>query len=373
MATVQVSPAVLKWAALQAGSTAEEVANRVSVRDQEKILSGGLTEAQAIKFAKLTATPLGLLFLSSPPPPRTVPIADFRVPQERESLGRQFFEVFDDIVLKQAWYRDYLLENDVTPLPFVGKFARGDAAIPTVAASIREALGFTEADRSAVSTPEQLFSLLSAKAEAAGVLVFKNGVVGNNTARPLSERQFRGFAIADDIAPVIFVNGADAPSAWVFTLAHELAHLWLGESGVSDVRHNTSVVSEQRCNKIAAEFLLPRVEFVAAWGSVAGGDIERVDVLRRRFCVSALVVAFRASDLGLAASSVATPYLAQGKASKKPSSGGDFYATLAVRNSKRFSSRVASLAVAGQITFKEAGRLLNVNPNAISEFHARLG
>lgn len=371
---MQVSPAVLKWAALQAGSTAETIAGRVSARDRDKILAGGLSEAQVIKFSKLTSTPLGLLFLPSPPAPREIPIADFRTPIDSEQLSREFFEVFDDIEIKQDWYRDYLVANEAASLPFIGKFANGKAPVEVIAGSIRETLGLTQADRAAVSTPEQHFALLAAKAEGKGILVFKNGVVGNNTRRHLSERQFRGFAIVDDLAPVIFVNGADAPNAWVFTLAHELAHLWLGESGISDVRHNSSVASEQRCNKIAAEFLLPRAEFVEAWSSAPSSAVDRVDFLRKRFCVSALVVAFRASDLDLADPSVAAPILAAGKAPKKSGNGGgDFYATLAIRNSKRFSSRVAALAVSGAMTFKEAGRLLNVNPNSIAEFHARLG
>lgn len=374
MATVQVSPAVLKWAAIQAGRSVEEIAGLVSPRDMQKILAGGLTEAQAIRFSKLTTVPLGLLFLPKPPSARETPIADFRTPAEREPLGREFFEVFDDIALKQDWYREYLLANEVAPVSFIGKFARNKASDETIAASIRERLGISRADREAVATPEQHFALLAAKSEEAGILVFKNSVVGNNTRRHLSERQFRGFAIADDLAPVIFVNGADAPNAWVFTLAHELAHLWLGESGISDVRHNSVVASERRCNRIAAEFLLPRAEFIEAWSSAPGSPTDRVDLLRRRFCVSSLVVAFRASDLDLADASVAAPFLAAGKAPKKKGKGGgDFYATLAVRNSKRFSSRVAGLAVSGAITFKEAGRLLNVNVNSVAEFHARLG
>jgi len=372
MTMLRLSPSVLEWAASQAGSSVEDVARRVSTKDQGRIVTGGLTEAQVVKFSKITSVPLGFLFFSQPPAPRDMPIADFRTLPDSEPLGREFLEVYDDIVFKQSWYKNLLAEGAAKSLPFIGRFANSTESFEVIASDMRVVLGVDSTSVASLPSPNSLYTMLAAKAEAVGVLIFKNSVVGNNTSRPLSAKQFRGFVISDQYAPVVFINGADSQSAWAFTLAHELAHLWLGETGVSDVRIGTADSSEKRCNSIAAEFLLPREEFILYWKNLDGNVIERVEQCRVYFRVSALAIAYRAIDMGLADSKIYA-FFAQraGSVVKSEAAGGDFYSTLAVRNSKTFSRRVVRLAVSGQITLKEAGRLLNVNPNKIASFYAR--
>jgi hypothetical protein len=107
-----------------------------------------------------------------------------------------------------------------TPLAFVGKH-QANASPRALAAAIFQDLKLDVATMRKANTPEALYAYLSQSAERAGVLVFKNGVVGNNTRRGLPVSQFRGFAIVDPYCPVVFVNGADAKAAWAFTLLHE--------------------------------------------------------------------------------------------------------------------------------------------------------
>ena len=373
METITLSPDVLSWAASQVGSTLDEIARKISKRHFSKIAGGLLTSAEAVKFSEKTQTPLGYLFLHSPPAPRELPIADFRTLPASDRLSKDFFDVFDDIDYKQSWYRDYLLSVGAEPLAFVGKFAKEPPAAKVVADDMRNILEYDVSEGAGLGSSDELFSLLVSKCEKAGILVFKNGVVGNNTRRRLAVSEFRGFAISDSIAPVVFINGTDAPAAWLFTLAHELAHIWLGESGVSDAAWKTQNSHERFCNAIAAEFFVPKADFAREWNKAADLDpMGKIESFRRHFKVSTLVLARTALELGLVGQSFYSSIYtaARGKA-KNEKSGGNFYATLGTRNSKTLSRRVADLAVSGGISLRLAGRLLNTNPNNVLTFHAK--
>lgn len=373
MNTIQLSPTVLDWAASQAGESLYDFAKRISKRSAEKIVEGILTNAQVIKFAKTSGVSLGDLFLEAPPPPRQLPVADFRTLQFAFPLSRDFFDTFDDIEFKQAWYREMLVAQEHEPLDFVGKFKNKRPTAQNLAKEIRTTIGFSDGDLAHLRNPDELFSLLALKCEALGILIFKNGIVGNNVHRPLSVGEFRGFALADELAPTIFINGADAPAAWVFTLAHELAHIWLGDSGVSDADPNAENDTERFCNSVAAEILVPSKSFLALWENAANSPThEKLEQARRTFKVSSLVIARRALDLSLIDKATYREIYDQARHRKSNSSGGgDFYRTLAVRNSKKFSSEVAGLAISGSITLGQAGRLLNTNPNNVVKFYAK--
>jgi hypothetical protein len=123
--------------------------------------------------------------------------------------------------------------GEAEPLGFVGSFETGADPV-ALAADMRRQLGIGE-DFSRVSKSwSDHVARLSRAADAAGILVFRSGIVGGNTRRPLSVDEFRGFALCDELAPVVFVNAADYKAAQSFTLAHGLAHLWIGKSGVSN-------------------------------------------------------------------------------------------------------------------------------------------
>jgi Zn-dependent peptidase ImmA (M78 family) len=370
--TLRVSTEVLDWAAAQVGTTLREFARQISRRSADKIIEGTITGSQAVKIAKKAGIPLGYLFLEKAPAPRTLPIADFRTIRHAKPLGKDYYAIYDDIEQKQTFYRDHLIATGVAPRGFVGRFRGRQVPAAQVAADIRKVLGYSGAHALKIEKPEDLFSELAALSEAAGILVFKNGVVANNTRRALSVQEFRGFCVSDEYAPVIFVNGKDAPAAWVFTLAHELAHIWMGDSGISDAAPNSKNEQERFCNAVAAEFLVPEQEFRDTWKATVGDAATKIERVRRHFRVSGLVIALRALHLDLISQATYDAVYEEAKRHRaRDTDGGDFYRTLAVRNSKAFSRRVADLAVSGAITLREAGDLLNINPNYVTAFHAR--
>src|SRR5262249_54284267 len=147
-------------------------------------------------------------------------------------------------------------ESEGDRVEFVGSLTT-ETPITEAAATMREALNFGVEDRGATWT-DALRSLID-RAENAGVLVMVNAIVGSNTHRRLDPDEFRGFALVDPFAPVVFVNGADTKSAQIFTLAHELAHMWLGETALSNATllSTPDTAIEGWCNRVAAEFLVP--------------------------------------------------------------------------------------------------------------------
>lgn len=331
-------------------------------------MQGQLTSPQAEKVAKLTGVPFGLLFLQKPPEIARPAIPDLRQTAEPSPLSRDFREVWEDALRKQQWYKDRLLELGATPLSFVGRF--GDSALrkpEDIANDLVTVLALTPALRAVAKTADEYFSLIADRAEAVGVLVMKSGIVKSNTRRPLSVKEFRGFAIVDPLAPLVFVNGRDAMVASVFTLVHELAHIWLGQSGVSDLRSHLLKGIERVCNQVAAEVLVPRAEFLRQWE--LGDDLGR---LAKVFRVSRLVIARRALDLVKIDQAAYDAIARATLVNTRTSSGGSPYRTIPTRNSKRLTAALVKSALAGETLLREAASLLSVRPETVMELGRRV-
>lgn len=372
MGTLQISPDILRWVADQRGLSLDALVGLLNVPGKlDKFKAGKLSVAQTETLAKKTHIPFGYFFLDTPPATVERSLPDLRQMPNHEPLSVDFFDVLDDILRKQHWYQEYLQEQGAQPLDFVGKY-RFTAKLPVeqIANDIQNILGLAEDERKQCKDYSAFYSLLSDKAESIGILVFKNSIVKSNTHRSLSVNEFRGFAIADPLAPAIFINGKDSEAAWIFTLAHELAHIWLGESGISDLpeKQQSATNIETYCNQIAAEILTPRRQFLQAWEQMT--DLK-FDQLSKAFKVSKLVVARRALDLGKI--DWAT-YQGVARASKKTtrSEGGSPYYTYPVRNSKRLTRAIVANAISGHMMLREAANLLNVRPETVMELSKRL-
>ncbi len=296
-----INPAVLRWARGRMGMDIGAAATAAGVKPEQlaRWETGDdlPTFRQAQNMAQALHAPFGFFFLPQAPEDEPL-LPDLRTVGGRP-VGTPSVNLLDTVkqaLQRQAWYVEYQQEQGLAALPFVGKF-RLDASPLAVAADIRAVLG-VELEHGQRKWDDYQRDLVQG-AEQAGVLVMRSGMVGNNTHRKLDVSEFRGFAISHAVAPVVFINSADAPTARLFTLMHELAHIWFGSSGISNGDTANARQEEIACNAVAGEFLAPAVVFRRLW---TGGEKDlpvRFAALAQRFHVSQLVIARRALDLGL--------------------------------------------------------------------------
>ena len=374
METLQISPSILNWAADKSGLSLDALVDLLDKpKKHDDLVAGKFSITDAEKLAKKAHIPFGYLFLEQPPQSQQNTLPDLRQVPDHQPLSKDFYATLNDVMRKQQWYLEFLQEQGAEQLNFVGKYPFSTKLqAEAIAIDIQETLALTEQERKQCKDYKAFFSLLSEKAENIGILVFKNSIVQSNTKRSLSVSEFRGFAIADPLAPLIFINGKDSEAAWIFTLAHEIAHIWLGESGVSDIpaqKQSDNNKVEVFCNRIAAEILTPRKQFLKAWAETDKPDFAQ---LSKYFNVSQLVIARRAFDLGKINWQTYQDIAEKSKARKRTDSGGDPYRTYPIRNSKRFTKAIVAQAMSGHTMLREAASLLNVKPDTVMELSKRL-
>lgn len=370
-----ITPQVLTWAIERSGQSRESIAAhlRIKLEDLKRWESGAAPQfSKAERLASYLRVPFGVLFLSEPPD-MSVKLPDMRRLPVSYKQSPDFIELVYDAMIRQDWYRDWMKAEDEAPLPFVAKFSI-KSSTKTVAADIRKALGMGPALRQSVKRQTQYMTALSDAAESLGVLVMRSGYVKNFNLRPVSVSEFQGFALADPLAPVVFVNANDYDTAQVFTLIHELVHIWIGQTGISKPSEgvsNTNAI-ETFCNQTTAEVLVPEAEFRSAWNTDTGD--ARVGRLARRYFVSRLVIVNRAFELDLITKTeqrrlkkgLVFPIVNEVEKSKKP--GGNFYATAAIRAGHRLTDRVITQVVRGTLVLRDAGRLLGMSQFAMAKF-----
>lgn len=360
---VEVSPNLLVWARERSGLEPEDLARRFPRLERWESGEALPTLKQLEGFARATYTPVGFLFLEEPPE-EEVPIPDYRTMGD-VAIGRPSPDLLDTIFQcqqRQEWYRTFAQVTREDPVEVIGSLTVATEVVEA-ADAMRAALGFEVDERG--STWTDALGHLAERAEDLGVLVMINGVVGSDTHRKLDPEEFRGFALADRLAPVVFINGADTKAAQIFTLAHELAHLWLGESALSDADlvAASQIPAERWCNEVAAEFLVP-LESVASEVDPAQPLTDELQRLARRFKVSTLVVLRRVHDAGLlgwdAYRAAYRTELARVLEilGERGASGGNYYNTQPVRVSKRFARALITSTLEGQTLRRDAFQML---------------
>ena len=337
------------------------------------------TIKQLEKFAATAHVPMGFLFLSDPPR-EEVPIPDFRTMGSSKGVGPSP-NLLDTIYMaqnRQDWYRTYMVSNDLDPPKFVGS-TTAESDTVEVARQISEVLRFNLEDRAATKTWADALSKLVEQTDDTGVLVMINGVVGNNTHRKLDPEEFRGFALFDAVAPLIFVNGADTKSAQMFTIVHELAHIWAGKSALTDSTPEDvpSDELERWCDKVAAEVLVPIANLQTKLKPNEDTH-ETLIRLAREYKVSTLVILRRLFDVGQFRPAEFGNLYEQELARLKKvmaasGAGGNFYNTQNFRVSRRFARALLESTFSGRTLYGDALRLISVsNVKTLKETARRL-
>lgn len=392
-----INPRILSWARETAGLSIEDAAVKLGLTNGTKVtateklasLESGDEKPTRIQLMKIASTyrrPLTAFYMASPPITADRG-EDFRTlpgpvaPQESALLDA----LLRDIRARHDMLRSILEDEDeVLRLPFVGsiKIASG---IEDAVRRMKAALG-VEDDRGlrrVISKPNDLFTELRRRVESIGVFVLLAGNLGTHHSN-ISEKVFRGFAIADQVAPLIVINDQDAESARSFTLIHELSHIFIGSSGIS----GAPVVGEARtphsrierfCNDVAGEFLLPATSLpVTGKLANAASAITQVSATADTWKVSEAMVAYRFWRTGRIADDVygeivaiyAARWLAYRERTREQNradegTGPSYYTVKKHRLGEALVRLVGRTLRANELTHTKAGKLLGVKASGV--------
>jgi Zn-dependent peptidase ImmA (M78 family)/transcriptional regulator with XRE-family HTH domain len=392
MAETGINPKILTWARETAGLSVEEAAEKLGLKDTAKVtaveklqeLEDGkrdLAQSMLQKAASVYRRPLVAFYLEEPPA-RGDRGEDFRAAKSVSARDNGMLDaLLRDVRVRQQMVRELLedIEED-EPRPFVGSVSI-DQGSKRVAGKIRATLGISEDQQKRSKDAGTLFAMLRMAAERIGVYVLLLGDVGTHHS-DIGEDVFRGFALADDVAPFVVINDNDARTARSFTLLHELAHIWLGASGISGpLRDIPENVVERFCNDTASEFLLPS-DALPDFSSLVGSDVRYVaDIIQSvaaTWKVSGPAVAYRFAKEGWidrgAASALFTMFAERWRQEKKrirdnrqPEETGPGFYTMRRSGLGQRLLGVVRRALQGEVlTHTRAAQILGVGPASVS-------
>jgi len=375
MTRAPVNPQMVSWARQRVGLERDDLVKQFKKLPQWETGEMKPTLKQLEDFARRVHVPVGYFFLDESPQ-EEIPIPDFRTVagQPVTDPSPDLLETIYACQERQSWYRDFTLATQEPELDFIGS-AYVSMQPEKIAKVMRETLGFHLSTRKTCSDTETLLRLLTSHAENAGVMVMGSGIVASNTRRVLDINEFRGFALADSLAPLIFINRTDSKTGQLFTLAHELAHLWLGTSALSNVNPESKpeTLDQRReeiwCNKVTAELLVPMADLRGMIQESLQHHEELEETLSRlgkTFKVSKLVLLRRLLDATyLDRERFETAWrkeLMRLNVLKEPkSSGGNFRRTTLSRVGRKFAEALIISTLEGQTLYRDAFQMLGVS------------
>lgn len=367
---------ILEWARQRSGVPIADIAHKVKgTIDQVKSWESGDSFPSfktAQDLAKALRVPFGILFLPVPPE-QALPLPDFRTLSKNYKPTPDFLELLNGVLVRQDWYREYAAETGEKPVKFAGKYTTA-SKIGEVANDIRHTLGIHQTLRNTVRSWSEYLTAIVRNAEEAGILVMRSSIVGNATHRKVSHEEVQGFAISDDRAPLVFINSQDFKASQIFTMAHEVAHIWIGQSAISNPDETNAGTDdvESFCNKVAAEVLVPEAEFLKVWQHDTTDAV--IAKIARWFWVSTLVVLRRAHEterISNAQFSILKRREAEKIISGASASGGDYYRNIVARMGARLTYAVLGEVQQQRILLRDASRLLDMKIPTLLTFSER--
>ena len=382
-----ITPNVLKWARESARITEEVAAAKVSVSiEKVKEWEEGISQPtirQAQNLAKAYKRPFALFFL--PDIPRDFqPLQDFRK-NDSKPLGTASIFIIREIQQKQAWISEINQENNEGKASFVGRFSITDSPID-VANNILKTLGINITNYKTENPIKEWID----KAEANGIYISRTSFI--HSRLKLDSEEVQGFAIADSYAPFVFVNSDDWNAPQLFTLVHELAHIWIAETGISNdidiqiTNKDKFNPVELFCNEVAANALIPEDVIRNLQHNIFSNSTEIFKVAKK-LGVSSFAILVRALNLNLISLSTYRKLKNEAdaeykaflkreedkKEKQKDNTGGPNYFLLQLnRNSRLFTQTVLDAFHGGFIEPTQASNLLNIKVNKFQKLEAQL-
>ena len=385
----RVNPQILAWARETAGLSQVEAASKLGFSDGKRAsavsklaaLETGEAEPtrpQLVRMAQQYRRPL-LTFYLSQPPAKGDRGADFRsltgdrTPPSEADLDA----LVRNVRARQSMVRAILeeLEEDV-PIPFVGSCSMAQGT-DTVLQSLISSVGLDSATYRKHRNAAAAFNWLRMTVESKGVFVLIKGDLGNYRTA-IDIEVFRGFSIADDIAPFIVINDQDARPAWSFTLLHEMVHLLLGQTGVGSARADSDI--ERFCDEVAGEFLLPMHEIDSLDFCDASDFAEvsqRVSEFANQRNLSRTMVAYRAYRCDRVDREVygrlsaafrqqwRTDRERDRRINRDREGGPSYYVVRRHRLGDRLTGLVRRATSSGELTISKAAKVLDLKPGQV--------
>ena len=366
---VNIQPAIISWALSQ---TSEEKLGTKLVDNIKHWLDGtkSPTFNQIEDFSKKSHIPLGYFFLQTPPIEQ-ISLLKYRTLDSIQltNPSRNLIDTIHDMEAVQEWMVNYRKEWNYDTISIVGSL-KGITDISVIADTIRKDLGLNIEWYKDCGNPSEAFNKVRGLLEECGIVVMMNGIVGKNTHRALDVNEFRAFAMVNEWAPLIFINGADSAGGRLFSLFHELVHLWIGENDLyNDTKYSANGIKpiEVTCNAVAGALMVPKTVF-----------LEKIKELARMFRCSSSVIARRALDNKKIDQNVYNMVIADAieayiQTKQEKSSGGDYYRVARSKLDGVFVRALCESVNSGRTSFTEAYRLTNTTSKTFSEVASGLG